>query len=118
MKKVGKLQMEWMGEDEDEFAWDDFMFEFNNLVKVKNFLGFWYVEVKNFGWMKQDAHKYLFADDGLKVIHGVLPDTDNHFKVYNWGKGLAIQNFHHDSPTGLEWYYLKPISEQTYDRES
>ena len=120
MKKIGKLIIEWVGDSErdDEFAWDDFLVNLDEELKKKNKDIYWYVEVENFGWMKRSGHKYFTAKDAREWLSAILPDADCHFKIYNYGKGLAIQNYHHDSPTGNEWYYVKPITESTYGKNS
>ena len=79
------------------------------------------IEVVNFGWQKRDGVKY----DDLKIdrnsrnrgevlLSCALPETDNTFVVYDYrnGEGLAINNVHHDSPYGDEWYYITPIYEE------
>ena len=52
----------------------------------------------------------MHADDGADFLRQVLPKkTECNFYVYPHGEvGLAINNYHHDSCTGREWYYAAP----------
>ena len=76
---------------------------------------YWFVEVKNFGWKKISGHKCIIGNKAEDIL-SILPDTECDFKIHNCGKGIAIQNFHHDSNTGSEWYTVTPISKYTYNR--
>ncbi len=96
--------------DDVEFEWDYFLEELTEIIKQINKDGYWYCEVENFGWRSQSGYAYLEFDDGAGLVGKVLPKTDCSFKVYREGKNLKIQNFHHDSPMGNEWYELKPIT--------
>lgn len=87
------------------------------LMKRKSMTGYWYAEVKNFGWMSTEGHKAFEAATGKKLLEEILPDTDCHFKVYRYGTGFAINNAHHDSSMWKEWYYILPISCARYERE-
>ena len=92
-----------------QFAWDDLVADLTFLMKNRNPGGHWHAEVKNFGWQSRSGHKDFHAVNGADFLREILPDTDNTFFIHQWGKkGFAIQNFHHDSPTGNEWYYVKP----------
>ncbi|MBU2571578.1 MAG: hypothetical protein KJ725_16440 [Gammaproteobacteria bacterium] len=48
------------------------------------------------------------ADDGKTFLANILPKTDCTFKVFLEQNIIRIQNFHHDSPTGNEWYTVRP----------
>jgi len=97
------------------WEWEDFISLLSETVQRKNPGGYWKAAVKNFGWRNLNGFKYCFADSGEKLIREILPECDCTFRIFNHGKGLAIQNFHHDSPTGNEWYYLVPIAQSTYE---
>ena len=102
-------------------GWDTLLCSLTDMIKEK-FSGYWYVEVRNFGWQKLCGSRKFFADKGRDLLRGILPETDCHFKIFkddhpgsatDWAdgvarpvKGLKIQNYHHDSPVGNEWYYL------------
>ncbi|MEK6921891.1 MAG: hypothetical protein AABX82_08430 [Nanoarchaeota archaeon] len=111
-----KAIQEKVYQDNDLFAveWESLIEFLNETMDKKNTIGYWKVIVNNFGWRNLDGYKCLHAENGKDLIRGILPDCDCTFRIFNYGKGLAIQNFHHDSPTGNEWYYLMPISEKTY----
>jgi hypothetical protein len=78
--------------------------------------GYFKVEVHNFGWQSQDGYKYMEARTGRDLLNGILPDTDCTFSIFKvkHGKQIAIQNSHHDSPYGNEWYVIKPCASSTY----
>ena len=120
-------QIEWMKEtgvysdktDDQLFqmASDDpdlFQFQFDYLcdylteLMAKNSHGGWLAEVNNFGWRSLNGHKYFQAMTGRELLQKVLPQTECTFKIYRYGKGFAINNAHHDSPTWNEWYYITP----------
>ena len=94
--------------------WEYLIEYLTEIIQKKNSDGYWKVEVENFGWRNLNGHKYLNAISGQELLSKILPKTDCTFYIFNFGKGLAIQNYHHDSPIGNEWYYLKPISEKTF----
>lgn len=96
------------------FAWESLIEFLTETISRKNASGFWKIIMNNFGWRNLDGHKYFHADNGENMLRGILPKCDCTFRVFNFRKGLAVQNFHHDSPMGNEWYYLTPVSEKTY----
>lgn len=78
---------------------------------------FFKVDVKNFGWRSLDGHKYIRVENVKELLQAILPDTSctyRFFKVKH-GKMLAMQNFHHDSPCGNEWYIIKSCAYSTYE---
>ena len=99
-------------EDSDivTWAWEDVCEILTDLMK-KNVHGGWKAEVNNFGWRGQDGYKMFRSDTGKKLLREVLPDCECSFKVYRYGRGLAINNAHHDSPVWNEWYYISPCKE-------
>ena len=117
MAKVGKLLIEGSNCCEEEFEWDDLCDTLSSLIRRKNPDGYWKGRVENFGWRGVDGWSVFFAESGLTFLGSILPNTSCNFKIYNYGKGLALQNFHHDSPWGREWYYLTPTTVGVYARE-
>lgn len=83
----------------------------------------WFVQVKNFGWRERSGHKYFRAETAAEFLNNILPETDCTFNIFLearspelmkvWPKEnqheIRIQNFHHDSPYGKEWYYVEVI---------
>lgn len=128
MSRVGELLMVWPpGYDEgaeDEFWWqenyDDLCEQLTSAMKAcdTNYWD-WICWVTNFGWRSMDGFMPSFeCDNGKGLLQRILPNTECFFKIYsaNIGgvKGLAINNSHHDSATGREWYYIMPnIYEET-----
>jgi hypothetical protein len=111
--KVGKKILEWDDSkfedaDESSFAWDDLIYELMEILKKKSPTGNWHIEVKNFGWRNLNGEKDFHVDNARAWLCNILPDTQCKFKIHNYGRGLAIQNFHHDNPTGNEMYYCLP----------
>ena len=94
------------------FEWDSFTEFLSEILRKKDryHQGYWRAEVKNFGWRNLDGGKEFRAGNGVEFLREILPKTDCTFKVYHFGHGLAIQNWHHDSPTGNEWYHIFPVS--------
>ena len=114
--KVGKLILEGSNNCED-FEWEDLITELSSVIKKKNPNGYWHVEVRNFGWRRINGNSYFHITDGHNLITSILPNTECNFKIHNYGKGLAMQNYHYDNPTGNEWHYIKPISKSTYEKK-
>jgi hypothetical protein len=82
-------------------------------MKSKNPGGKWHAEVKNFGWRKQSGYSDFTATDGSTFLGKILPNTDCDFTIYEYGTdGIALNNMHHDSPTGDEWYYIVPAKDE------
>jgi len=99
-----------------EINLNSFIEDLTTIMNKKCKTNCWKVEISNFGWKNQNGNKVFKADDARELINNLLPNTPCTYKIYNYSNGLAIQNFHHDSPTGNEWYYLKPIAESTYEK--
>lgn len=109
---LGKLLMEWDGDEQDnEFAWKDFCEDLTFVLQERNPSGKWNAEVENFGWDKRSGRKSFEAKTGSDFLRELLPNCDCRFKIFAMGlksKGIAVQNFHHDSPMGAEWYCVLP----------
>jgi hypothetical protein len=110
--KIGKKLLIWDDLETDEIntseEWDVLITELTVIIQKKNPSGNWHAEVKNFGWQALNGYQDFNTVDGREFLRKILPKTDCKFNVFNYGRGLAIQNFHHDSPTGKEWYYILP----------
>lgn len=101
---------------EEDFEWEDLTAELSGLMrectKFRGAEGYWHCEVESFGWQKLSGFKDFKADTGAKLLFAILPNTECHFKIYKVGNTLRIQNFHHDSPMGAEWYTVKPMTKK------
>lgn len=127
-----KYLMDEEGLDEEEaqgqIEHDDFQFEWESMVeyltelmeaKQKKYDGlYWRATVNNFGWRNLSGHKVFKAETGIELLRGVLPECDCTFHIFNWRNGFCIRNWHHDSPTGNEYYYIVPIQSSTYYKEN
>ena len=104
--------------DDVEFEWEYLIEELDQLIKEVNPDGYWHCDVKNFGWRKLSGHSYLEFETGREMLSKVLPKTDCSFNIYREENIIKIQNYHHDSPTGNEWYELTKISQDEFEKES
>lgn len=76
--------------------------------------GYWLADVQNFGWRHVSGESdAFFAEKAEDLLRRVLPNTDNDFYVFDHGDRIAIDNAHHDAPTGGEIYSIAPVSEYT-----
>ena len=107
-------------QDSDLFSiWYDDLKEYLTEIMIKkNNESYWFAKVQNFGWRSIDGEKYINADCGSKLLNSILPNADCTFNIHNYGSGIAIQNYHHDSPTGNEWYYIMPCAKSTYEKNA
>jgi len=105
-----------IGESDDEVAneddWDWLLHELEAWMKKVNPDGYWIASVENFGWSNRSGQALIDADTGAELLQKVLPKTENHFKIFKSGKTLRIQNYHHDSPVGNEWYSVRPATKK------
>jgi len=107
--KEPQLFCTWMGEG-DEWNWEELCNDLTELLtQMKNGDSRWKARVENFGWRNLKGEKSFTAESGEELLKEILPDTDCRFRVYLDADSdvISIQNFHHDSPTGNEWYYIE-----------
>ena len=104
--------------DDIDFEWDYLLQELNDLIEIVNPDGYWYCEVESFGWRKQSGHAYLEFSTAREMLSKVLPKTDCSFNIFRQKNNIKIQNYHHDSQTGSEWYELTKISQDEFEKES
>jgi hypothetical protein len=80
------------------------------MMKMVNEGTSWWAKVENFGWRSMSGFKAFTAESGEEFLREILPDTDCQFRIYDYEfdgrKGFKVQNYHHDSPVGNEWYYI------------
>lgn len=109
IKEDQKPDLSWEGSDFDE-AWEDFLWEVTYLMRNRDRRSaHWHCEVENFGWQERNGSTTFGALTGSELLMHVLPNTQCTFYIYVVDSTILIQNFHHDSPTGKEWYRLTPI---------
>ncbi len=94
----------------EDFEWEDLTSDLTHYMKKVNPKTGWKAVVTCFGWRGVDGYKYFHADNGSQLLSNILPNTDCHFKVFKSGRKIQIQNFHHDSPVGKEWYTITPYN--------
>lgn len=119
---VGYLQEQGDKRSEDElFAsvaenselfrdeWESLLEQLTELIEERNPRGEWYGLMENFGWQPVSGEGTFSACTGKELLEGILPKTECVFTIYAYGEhGLAVNNSHHDSAVGREWYYLTP----------
>lgn len=115
--KQGKLLLKIDG-SECEHMYYDITLEASNIIRSKSPEGYWYVRVENFGWAKRSGYAYVEAITGKQFMGKILPDCECVWNMFNYGKGLLIQNYHHDSCSGDEKYYCVPVSKRTFENQS
>ena len=119
--KLGEVILTWgidkeSGDDgeawDPEWEWECLTNDLTEVMTTCSEDGHWHVDVNNFGWRNQSGHKDISVATGQQLLAAILPNTDCTFKIYRYGEdGLALQNWHHDSPMGNEWYYITPTTE-------
>lgn len=67
--------------------------------------------VNNFGWRKIYGVKKVPLSEEADMLEAILPQCDCTFKVWFVPTGALVQNFHHDSPVGDEWYEVRVDNE-------
>ena len=106
------------GEDVEEncHIYQDMCEELGKLMVEINDGNSWIARVENFGWRKTNGHKLFKATRPDTLLREILPETDNTFKIFKRRQKykkckdsiqeIVIQNWHHDSSTGEEKYYI------------
>jgi hypothetical protein len=102
-------------EDDIEFEWEYLLGDIDEILRQVNPDGYWHCFVENFGWRSTSGQAYLKFNTAQEMISKVLPNCECSFRVFQEDKVLKIQNYHHDSPVGNEWYKLVPITYEKYE---
>lgn len=85
--------------------WECLTNDLSEKLKAINPVGYWHMKAKNFGWQNLSGTKDFEADNGKTFLSEILPKTECTFRIYiDSTEVIKIQNFHHDSPVGNEWY--------------
>lgn len=96
-----------------DWEWESLLQVLTDKLHDINPRGYWHAEVENFGWRRLSGYSDFRADDGKTFLQEILPNTDCTFKIFlEAGNTVKIQNFHHDSPTGNEWYTIRPAGDE------
>jgi len=109
-----------VNEDSDLYTWEweylcEALTELMKKISYRNYYdNYWYVEVVNFGWRERSGHKYFKADTGRELLQAILPRAHCTYKIFRPKDRrtplIKIQNYHHDSPVGKEWYNIWPMT--------
>jgi hypothetical protein len=103
----------------EDYEWEDLIDVLDHkITNKKSTTGFWYAVVENFGWRRVSGSQYFKANSFSEILSRILPNTACTFNVNKEGRTFKIQNFHHDSCDGSEWYTIKPISEKKFLAET
>lgn len=106
-KDTGLFTMRW-----DNMT-ENLSYIMKGLAKRNYYKNRWVASVNNFGWRNQNGTKTFRAENGQELLREILPKTNCTFRIFKDGRnGIKIQNFHHDSPMGNEWYYIKPMTKR------
>jgi hypothetical protein len=95
------------------FEWESLTECLTETLNSFNSEGHWRADVENFGWLNQQGYTEFEADNGSDFLNNILPETDCTFRLFLEDERILIQNFHHDSPAGNEWYTIQPISTES-----
>lgn len=99
--------------DCDIFRWEyeDLLYDLSELLK--DWLGEpLLATVSNFGWRNSSGYANITAENAGDLLRKVLPNTDCTFRIWIYSDQVRIQNFHHDSPMGNEWYEIVKAEDQ------
>jgi hypothetical protein len=112
-----KRFLEWDGTDDDHMAWYDFQDALREWVGKCQY---WHCRGVGLGWQKREGYKWFVEKDGAEITRHILPNTDNHFKVYKGrprkdGYHWLVVNSHHDAMG--EQYYLTKVPERQFRSE-
>ncbi len=102
--------------EENCYFWQDMLEDLDALMGEFNDSNEWVCRVENFGWRKTHGLKTFKAKRPDLLLREILPKTDNTFKIFRRRhkyenakcaiNEIVIQNWHHDSCTGDEHYYI------------
>ncbi len=99
--------------EDAEIIYQDNMTELTKLMDKKNPGYYWRCTAKGLGWRNLSGAKLFEAMDARSLLDSILPNTDNHYKIYNERHGFVIINSHHDSQH--EEYWVRPCSAKIYN---
>ena len=82
----------------------------DEITKKNKYFGYWIADVNNFGWLNRDGTKEFQATNSGDFLTEILPNTDCRFQIFRNRNRLKIRCWHHDSPMGNEYYYIRPMT--------
>jgi len=103
--------------DQWEFFCDDLTYTMKEITKRNAYPDRWKASVEGFGWRNLDGAKTFEAETAAELLREILPKTDCTFKIFRERNRLKIQNWHHDSPMGNEWYYIQPMTKKEVEKD-
>lgn len=77
---------------------------------------YWFVEIENYGLKKISTHKCIISNESDFTMPLLQNTKKCNFKIYNYGKSLAIENYYADNSKECECYIITPISKYTYNK--
>lgn len=99
-------------------CWNDFKEllseHLNKIDKHKK--NYFFVSGEKLGWLNRSGEKVIFAKTGGELLEGILPKTDVTLQVYISKTQIKIICYHHDSPTG-ENYYIRCLNKKELKKE-
>jgi hypothetical protein len=111
MKLIAEYSPEWSDEEDNEHIWEFFEDEVDyafNKVFPKGDVG---MIAKNHGWRGLDGYRPVeYYTNGSNAIRRAMVDGAS-VRVYvatngEYGRHIAVNTAHHDSPTWGEWTYI------------
>ena len=95
----------------EEWEWEDLCDAITNFMyELSKEPSEWHATVENFGWRNLNGEKDFIAENGAKLLSGVLPNTECSFTITLEEDHILINNAHHDKPTGGELYKIYPVN--------
>ena len=95
-----------------EMAWEDLIADLGGWMDEQE-TDEWHAMVENFGWQNLGGEKEFRASTGEQLLQQILPRTECKYHIWKIedDKALRLRNWHHDSPTGNEYYTIRPVKE-------
>ena len=108
------LLLEGRNHDQDEFAWECTTEALTELMEERDLIDVpLLITAEGRGWRKLGGKKIAWAETGADLLREILPDASCSFRVHEQPHGgLGINNFHHDSCSGKEWYWICSIKDE------
>jgi hypothetical protein len=115
-----KLLLEGENNEEDwDFVSMQFQEAIDKIAEKSDNPYVWDATSINFGWRSLNGTAHFEVRNAGDLLLKILPETECHFLIYvDYETSIIrIQNYHHDSPTGNEWYTIQPAKRETEEEE-